>query len=80
MQQTWKRDYSLQCRFEFSRIVDETFLAVNQLTIYHAVAIWCNRVQKMRHGERDFELNKSVHDVTTLEQHGVLDQDEEATR
>ena len=46
-----------------------TALAMNPLTIYHAVSIWFNRVQKMHQGEPDFELNISVDDVSTLIQH-----------
>ena len=39
-----------------------TTLAVNQLTICHAVSIWYNRVHQC---EMDFGLNFSVDDVTT---------------
>ena len=47
-------------------------LAVNQLTVYHAVSIWSNRVQNVHQSELAFDLNLSVDDVTTSVQHGTL--------
>ena len=63
-----KREKTFQNRFEQSELLVRTILAVNQLTIYHAVPIWYHQVQKMHPGEPDFELDVSVNDVTTLVQ------------
>ena len=65
--------------FSTPELLTRTFLAVNQLIIYHAVSIWYTEVQKMHQGEPGFELNLSVDDVTTSVQHGTTDL-AEATR
>ena len=54
-------------------VLMKTVLAVNQRTTHHTVSLWYNRLQKMHHGELDFDFNFSVDDVTTLVQHGTLD-------
>ena len=38
-------------------VLMKTVLAVNQRTTHHTVWIWYNRLQKMHHGELDFDFN-----------------------